>query len=441
MSLSSKASALETLSSGLRANVAWFMNSAIIAAGSFASATLGFFYWWLAARCFSPEVVGSASASTSLMGLIGVFGEIGLGAFLVGEAREESARMAVAALLTSAVVSMLCALGVVAAAHSLGFGAKFLSTDPLSTLVLALGCSATSTALVLDQSFVGFLKGHLSFLRNIVFSAMKLAFLAFLAFSAWTAPSEFAIVASWTLACGVSILVPLFSKEGSILARRPDFSSLYEARAKIIRHHALDIATLGSGLALPVVVAATLGPASNSAFYPLWTILNVALLAPASLTIVLFTVVSRSPEKLASSLAASLLLSVAAGLAVSLVFYFWSRDILAIFNRAYVEIAGDDLRLLGFGFLAVTAKQHYVALSRIENAMLKASGVLALGGLAEVAFAALGGYAGGLSGFVSAWLAAAFLQAVLVSFPLLGALRGSREKGAPRRRLAFGSRT
>jgi len=440
-----RASVFQTVMTGMRANAAWLSNSALVSAGLFVSAALGFVYWWLAARFFPPAAVGSASALTSLMGLVAVFGEIGLGTFLVGEARthggKEAARLALAALLTCVAASALCAVAAVALVQLFDLELRFLADDPSLIFLLALGCACTAAALVLDQSYIGLLKGHLSLARNIAFSAFKLAFLALLAARAGDLASEAAtlsaIVATWVLAALASIAIPLlFSDGGSLLFQRPDFDALIRARRRILSHHLLNVVTLGPGFALPVVVVMTLGPTSNAAFFPLWTILTVLLLAPASLTTVLYTVVSHHRESLAPRLSASLGLSSAAALAVAVIFYFGSDDLLAIFNPAYVAIAGDDLRFLGLGFFAMAVKQHYIAISRLENAMLKGSAVLAAGGIAEIGFAAIGAQTGGLSGFVSGWLAAAFLLAALLSIPLAGALRGSSGKSVARSRTA-----
>ena len=46
---------------------------------------LGFPFWWLAARFFSPEAVGLSGAAISAMSLLGSASALGLGALLVRE--------------------------------------------------------------------------------------------------------------------------------------------------------------------------------------------------------------------------------------------------------------------------------------------------------------------------------------------------------------------
>jgi O-antigen/teichoic acid export membrane protein len=60
-------------------------NSGALAFAAASAAVLGFAYWWLAARCFSPDAMGKASALLSLMGFAGLLGDAGLGTLLAGE--------------------------------------------------------------------------------------------------------------------------------------------------------------------------------------------------------------------------------------------------------------------------------------------------------------------------------------------------------------------
>jgi O-antigen/teichoic acid export membrane protein len=423
---------VERLTANLRSNAAWFRNSAAATAGSVIAAGFGFIYWWLAARSFPPAIVGGASALISLMALIGLFGETGLGTFLVGEAQKHPSvdfrRLTLAALLTSLVAAGCCAAIAIAIVAGAGLELGSLASNRFTAILLVVGSASAAAALVLDQSYIGLLKAHLNLVRNFAFSAARLALLGLLALAPQILPMEAGVLATWTLAsiASIGLAMALGAENRSPFAETPDFRRLYKARAKVLGHHALNVATQAPGLVLPLVVAVVLGPEPNAAFYPLWCILNYSLLAPASLTTVLYTVVARHPESLGPRMATSLRLSALGGMIVAAVFLFGSKEMLAIFNGAYVEIAGDNLRFLGLGFAPLAIKFHFIALSRLENTMLKASGFLALGGVAEAAFAAAGGYMGGLSGLTTGWLIAVFVQVSLLSPSLIAAMRKQR---------------
>src|SRR6266516_1538314 len=65
----------------------WIMltNAGSLVGTTAVTSVLGFVYWWIAARQFSPEAVGFASAAISAMTLLGTFSILGLGTLLVGE--------------------------------------------------------------------------------------------------------------------------------------------------------------------------------------------------------------------------------------------------------------------------------------------------------------------------------------------------------------------
>ena len=60
-------------------------NAGSLMAAIVVNSGLGFVFWWLAARTFSPSEVGFAAAAVSAMTLLGTLGVLGLGTLLIGE--------------------------------------------------------------------------------------------------------------------------------------------------------------------------------------------------------------------------------------------------------------------------------------------------------------------------------------------------------------------
>src|SRR5450755_2457620 len=60
-------------------------NTGALLCTTLVTSALGFVYWWLAARLFSPEAVGLASASISAMTLLSTISLVGLGSLLINE--------------------------------------------------------------------------------------------------------------------------------------------------------------------------------------------------------------------------------------------------------------------------------------------------------------------------------------------------------------------
>src|SRR5689334_19854196 len=68
-----------------KANRVMLVNAGSLIGTSAVTTTLGFAYWWMAARRFPPATVGFSSAAISAMTLLGTICILGLGTLLIGE--------------------------------------------------------------------------------------------------------------------------------------------------------------------------------------------------------------------------------------------------------------------------------------------------------------------------------------------------------------------
>ena len=69
----------------LRRHADLLSNSGSLMASSLVTSSLGFVFWWVAARVAPVETVGAASAAVSALTLIGTAGMFGLGTLLIAE--------------------------------------------------------------------------------------------------------------------------------------------------------------------------------------------------------------------------------------------------------------------------------------------------------------------------------------------------------------------
>jgi O-antigen/teichoic acid export membrane protein len=397
----------------LQASAALMVNSGALAAATVATAVLGFAYWWLAARLFPPEAIGKASAILSVMALIGLLGDAGIGTLLMGEIVRHPGR---ARGLVAASVCVGLALG-------LGLALSFvLVTDFISSTQLiegwivgigfVLGCSLTVASKVADQALIGNLRSNSVMTRNVLFSALKLALIAAVAVAA----SASAIILTWVAALLASwISLDLLTRGGAHrLAGVPDFHLLGALRGKMFSHYALDVALQAPLIIVPYLVLVLLSPATTAAFASVWMLVSTAGAVPAVLATVLFPVVRADPEQFRRLFIVSLTVSLLFSLACAVFIFTWSQQILASFNPAYPEIAGTGLRLLGFSLLGSTLKFHACTLARLGDTMRGASLWFALGGLLELGFLVAGAKLGGLHGLVLGWTLAVSIEGACV---------------------------
>ena len=91
-----------------RTNRVFLLNFSSLVGTTAMTSGMGFFYWWVAARLFTQEEVGLASALTSNMMLIVTIGVLGFGTLLIGELPrrpERPASLIMTALAMAGVVS------------------------------------------------------------------------------------------------------------------------------------------------------------------------------------------------------------------------------------------------------------------------------------------------------------------------------------------------
>ncbi|MEH2562052.1 lipopolysaccharide biosynthesis protein [Bradyrhizobium sp. AZCC 2289] len=426
---------LSTAASFLRmavsANAVFALNSAAIVIGNCTNAALGFVFWWLAARSLSAEANGSASALISMMLLVAQLGDFGLATLLLGETQRHPGRahgLIVAALLTVLALSALFGSVYCVLAGSLSLLGPFSQSSFAGTLFVG-GCAITAFASLLDTALIGLLRSTLCMYRNSVFGIVKLLLLAAVVMVFPSMEGVSAVLFSWVggICISLLLLLPFAWNYRVRVVRAPDFDLLATLNSKVIDHHLLNVSTQAPAIILPYVVAVLLSPEVNAAFYPTWMLITVALIIPSALTTTLFAAAAADPGKLRHHLRFSLVICGACALATGIFLLLFSSFVLRIFNPAYPEIAGSSLNFLGFGLLGVIIKFHYIALMRLRNRMRLASVWLGLAAIFELGMAAAGARIGGLQGLVLGWLLAIFIQAVLMSKPILEAGLGAEQ--------------
>jgi O-antigen/teichoic acid export membrane protein len=407
-------------------------NAGAITAGSLATALLGFVYWWFVARNFSPREAGFAAGAVSIMNLLAQVGEFGLGPLLMSElpGRARTGPFVAAALAVASACGLVLAVAclICARAASIDLGRIFDTASGDGLFVI--GVVVTGFTVVLDQAFVGLLRSRFQLLRTVTFASVKLALLIGVAFATTGSGRELAIFETWVAGqlLSVVLLALVCPRAGHDVWHAPDLSQLRPMIRRVLGHHALNVAIQAPTLVLPFIVTVILSPQVNAAFYAAWTLVNVILLVPASLSSVVVTVARREPWLLGRRLGFSLGLSIAVAVVASAGCLMLSTFVLGLFSPRYPAIAGTSLALLGFGTIGMTIKYHYIAVERFAGRMARAAALLAAGGMLEVGASVLGARRGGLEGFTRGWLIAVTAEAVLMMPTIIDAIRSSRSE-------------
>jgi O-antigen/teichoic acid export membrane protein len=402
------------------ANRDLLLNAASMIGTTVITAGLGFVYWWLAARRFSQEAVGFASALISAMSLLGTLGMAGMGTLLIGELPRQPEHRA--PLITTALVvvgGVSAVLGVIFALIASRVSVEFRAlAGEVNTIVLfTAGVVLTAITLLLDQAMIGLLHGELQLWRNAIFAVGKLVMLWLIGF--WAASSGgMPIYATWTLGNAVSIvgLGLIAAMAGArIRAGKPRWGVLQNLPRAALGHHALNLALQLPALALPVVVTTILSAALNASFYISWLLLHLVFAVPYALTTILYAAGVADRAAFAQKIRLTLGLAVVLGVLSNIVLWLGADMFLGIFGRAYAEQAGWALRIMGLGVFPLIIKDHFVAIRRVHERIPRTAALATIGSALELGGAAIGARVGGLAGLSVGLVLALCIEAVLMA--------------------------
>ena len=410
---------LISVSSVLRRNQDLLRNAGSLAATTGITSLFGFAYWIYAARIFSPEAVGYATAAISAMGLIGTIGMFGLDTMLIGELPRGGNRggLTMTSCLAAFIVSFVLGFGFCLV--SLTFGTRFIEINgtPSRMLILSFGVAITGAVLVFDAATIGLMRGGLQLSRNAAFSIAKMAALPAIALVLHDRLGV-GIILSWEIGTVISLLPTaiLIKRGGANVLHRPDWSGLWRRRRLALAHNWLNLAINIPASINPVLVALVVAPAANGAYYIAALVTSFLYMVPQSLSTVLFAVASTAPEKIGEKLRFVLRMSLVIGVPAGLMLGLGARYILSAFGSSYAEMAAGPIWFLIAAYVPGLFSQTYIAVARAYGRFNQAA--ILLSGFAVLRMIALvaGGKIDGLYGLVTGMLAVQLIQS-LVTVP------------------------
>ena len=376
---------------------------------------LGFAFWAVAARFYSSVEVGVSSAAISAMQFLAAVGVLGLNTLVIGEIRQHANR---AGLLAAAAVVATTASSLAAIAYILVAPLVHAHLGPLGhgvggPVLFVAGVGVTGLTIVLDQSFIGLLRGEVQFWRNAVFAAVKLLLLPLGIFFPSVAGAV-VIYGVWLLANLVSLVTFFVHARQTFRPRfRPHWKSLRALRGAALAHHWLNLASYGPRLILPIIVASTLGPALNAAFYTALLIVTFANIIPGHLSTALFSLGRGDRDGLARESRRTLWLSAVVAVGSGILFVPLAEPVLRLISMDYVVAAGSMI-LLGLTTLPLAVKLHYIAVNRVMGRLNVCGAVITAGGLLELVLAGIGARTAGLVGVSTGYLVALVVEALVL---------------------------
>jgi glycosyltransferase involved in cell wall biosynthesis/O-antigen/teichoic acid export membrane protein len=381
-------------------------NAAWLAAARVAPMLTGFLFWALAALVLPPAQIGLGSAVVSAALLTVQLGMLGVGPAtltLLPRETDGGRRLIATSLLTVSIFSLVVGGALAAITDSLGSGVGEAWNNPLVTLVFLATALCAASAYQLDHIGVAQERADRTLVRSLVQSLVQLAFLA----GAFAVGIRDLLVVIGAVGAGAlfSVLVGLRQLGRAHVA--PDWRHGLRPRPALallkpgLPNHALMLADRAPGYLLPLIVAATLGPAATAAWYIVWMMASAVFFVPQSAGFTLQTALAgprSKPGLVASAMRASLLLTLAAGLILMLAGPF----LLSLLGPQYAS-AWVLLPVLVPALLLSCFTQVYYGLCRARGRLVESTSVAVVAAILVVAPAAAVAQQYGLTGVSVLW--------------------------------------
>lgn len=260
-----------------------YRNSFWLMAGSFSMAGIGFFYWLIAARLYSPEQIGLATTFLSAASLISSLAMLGFGTTLIrylptSDVKEKKINTAfTVVIIASLIIGLIYLLGLSYWTPKLLF---IRSSIPLMLLMLLFFPVNTINGIT-DSVFTALREAHWVFVSNITQSLTKLAVLVlFASLGVWgvIGSNMVAVLVATTLCLFLIIsrfkihLYPLIDKPVLLLVRKFAFGNYLS-----------NIINILPSLILPIIITNVLSPEDTAYFHMPNMIATLLALVPSTI--------------------------------------------------------------------------------------------------------------------------------------------------------------
>jgi LmbE family N-acetylglucosaminyl deacetylase/O-antigen/teichoic acid export membrane protein len=404
------------------------------------SAGLGIIYWVIAARFYSPDMVGKGSAIISTLGFLSAIAELSLKSGMqrfVPRAGKHVRSLVLRAYTVNLVVTGIITVAFMVLGSQLHFSDDLLGgLSPVSLIWLVLATMIYTIFIVQDGVLMGLHQTLWVLLENTIYNVAKIVMLVIGIFGILGN----GIVASWFIPAPLVVLMV----NGLVFLRFiPRFLRPNQTPVKPIQPREIVTSVAGDHVGtvlsetsirlLPLLVINLLGTSANAYFYQAWLIGNMLYLVCSNVS-ASFTVEGASdPTKLAYYSQQSLRQMIFLIIPMILVLLGGAPFILRIYGGKYALEATPLLRWLTLAALPYGVNAWFLSYSRIRvniKAIILNQGlqcVITLG----LSYLWMPQY--GIASIGLAWLIAQTINAVLVVLRMHRILFGKArpEEGGP----------
>jgi O-antigen/teichoic acid export membrane protein len=380
-------------------------------------ALFGFLFWILAARFYSPEDVGLASAVLSSAGLLSMLSGLGIGDGILRflDTSKVPQKLINTGFNISGLLGLLAAAVFVLGLSVWSPALKFIREDPLYLAVFVLYVPATNLSTQIDQAFMAKRRGGLVLGHTIIFNILRLILPVFLAIYF----GSFGIFGSLTFAMVISL-------GGAILFFLPRASPGYQLRLAFDRKIVAETVSysftsyLGGlfwsapGFLLPLLVINQLSAEENAYFYVAYAMGTILTTIPTAIATSLIAEGSHNENSLQQNAWRSLKMTFLLLTPAVALFVLLADKLLLIYGREYIQNGVVLLRWQTLAALPMAVNILFFSVKRVQK---KLKSVILFGMLncaLNIMFAAVLLPSMGINGAGIAWFISQLITAVAV---------------------------
>jgi O-antigen/teichoic acid export membrane protein len=354
--------------------VSLYRNAIYLIIGNAFGAIIGFAFWAFAARLYTTEQVGLASAAIAAMTLLGTVSHLGMGIgiikFLPNSGKQGNPMINSSftiSTISSIIISVLFVLGLSIWSPDL----IFLKQNVVYFIGFVLFTTATALNNIGDNTLIAERRSDYTTIRTIAFNLIKLILVFLLA----NELKSYGILGSWGVALIISILMALFIFiPRAIHGYIPRFQFEWSVATKLIKYSIVNnialILWMIPARTLPILVVNQLGAQSNAYFYITWTIANTIALIAYSVSMSLFAEGSNEEHTLDTKTVKSLGMVILVLIPIVAFVLIFGGKILQLFGDNYAINSTLLLNIMTVSLFPVAINQIYISTLRVKNKLM-----------------------------------------------------------------------
>ena len=388
--------------------ISLYSNALYLMMTSAIASLLGFVFWIIVARFYSPEDVGLASATIAAMALVTSFAGLGLGMGLVRflpHSGENANSMINTALTIGILASIVGSFIFIAGLNFWSPALIFIRENPIYLAAFVIFTIASNMLHLTGSTFIAKRQAGFIVAQNLIFSLLKIPLPILLA----AFFHSFGIFASWGISLCVALLLCFLLFLPRVQGGYRPFFALNRKVVNDILHFSLanylaDILRGAPILVLPIVVLNLLGAEHTAYFYIAWAIASAPGIVSFGLTTSLFAEGSHDEKRLGLNVWRSLKISCLTLVPAVILILAIAPWLLDLFGGAYAENGVTLLRILALSALPLTINIIFLDVKRVEKKLKVLVGLTAFAAIATLGLTYLLLPGMGIDGAGIAWL-------------------------------------